>query len=328
MNDNKAGLFKCFIYSITSFDKYRLFLRQSTGKAVGYLILFTLLLSIGLYVPTYFGVIGIIDEASVYITDKIPDFTLADGKLEINADMPIIIDSDDLPIIIDTTPGAEDRLINQYDSVILITGDKIIQKNYVNRQDIPLSLYQGITMTKDDLIDAIPLIKPFMIIGFIFAGIFFVIGKFISALVVSLIGLIANSSLKTNLSYRSIFKISIFSMTLPLIICTLLNILAINVPLLWVLFYIGSGVYAFGAINSIKKGLASAGGDGYGYYGSDTFNGTRYGNDSRNFDNGSSNPTDSKQEDNSSSHGDNGNNDADEGNTNDGPNDSNDNDNK
>ncbi len=285
MNNEKTGLIKSFIYSFTSFDKYRLLLRQSTGKAVSYLILLTLLISIALYVPLSVQYSGIVDTASGYITENLPDFTFSGGQLSIDAEMPIVLEGSGVPVVIDTTPGAEDRILNQYDTVMLITSDNIIQKNYVNRQDIPLSIYQGFNLTKETLIATVPMLKPFLIIGFIFAGIFFVIGKFISALVVSLIGKIANKSAKTNLSYRSIFKISLYSMTLPLIICTVLDALHITVPFLWVLFYIGSGVYVFGAINSIKREIAAAGSNGYGSnnYGGDSFNSSNPGN--RNFSN-------------------------------------------
>ena len=285
MNNEKTGLIKSFIYSFTSFDKYRMLLRESTGKAVGYLILLTLLLSIVLYVPLGIQLSGIFDTVSVYITENLPDFTFSGGQLSVDAEMPIVIEGSGTAVVIDTTPGAEDRILNQYDSVMLITSDNIIQKNYVNRQDIPLSIYQGFNMTKDTLIASVPMLKPILIIGFIFAGIFFVIGKFISALVVSLIGKIANSSAKTNLSYRNIFKISIYAMTLPMIIGTVLNVLNIAVPLLWVLFYIGSGVYVFGAINSIKREIAAAGSNGYGFnnYGGDSFNSNNF--NSSNFSN-------------------------------------------
>ena len=46
MNESKIGFFRSFIYSITSFDKYRLFLRQSTGRVVAYLILLSLVLAL------------------------------------------------------------------------------------------------------------------------------------------------------------------------------------------------------------------------------------------------------------------------------------------
>ncbi len=71
----------------------------------------------------------------------------------------------------------------------------------------------------------------------------------------SLIGRAYNSARGIRLSGRNIFKISVYSMTLPLIAGTLLNILRISIPFMWVLFYVGCAVYVIGAINSIKREL-------------------------------------------------------------------------
>ncbi len=276
MNENKINIFKCFIYSITGFGKYRLLLRQSMGKAVGYLILLSFLLSVAAFAPLYSISNEILESSSEFITENMPDFTLSNGRLEIHGEMPIVIDNGGVPMVLDTTPGAEDRILNQYDTVLLFTSDKMVMKNYVNRQEYPLSAFEGLDFTKDSLIGAMPLIRTYMIIiliiMYIFIAIFFVAGKFLAALVVGLIGMIANSRAKTNLSFKSIYKLSIFAMTLPLIIGTVINALMINVPFLAVLFYIGSGIYIFGAINNIKKDIGISGSDNWNFYGSDTFN--------------------------------------------------------
>jgi hypothetical protein len=82
--------------------------------------------------------------------------------------------------------------------------------------------------------------------------------KFITALIVSLFGLIINSARNTRLTYRSIFKISVYSMTLPLILGTILDFVIPAFPFKWLLFYVIAFVYVFGAINSIKREIDSA----------------------------------------------------------------------
>lgn len=253
MNETKLGFFPRLFYSMSSFDKYRLFLRQSTGKAVVYLLLLTILLALAVYIPAGLEFNRIIDDVIANIGTKVPDFSLAGGRLEVSGKMPIVIDDGAYPIVIDTTPGAEDKILNQYDIVILITSDKIIQKNFVDKSVTDLSAFQGMVLTRDSIVQALPVMKPVGIFVFIFIGIFFICGKFISALIVSLIGLIINSAKKTGLSYRSIFKISVYSMTLPLLICTIPGFFTVHIPFIWLLFYIISSVYVYGAINSIRK---------------------------------------------------------------------------
>lgn len=294
MNENRINIFKCFIYSIAGFDKYRILLRQSMGKAVGYLMLLAFLMSAVVFVPFYSMTYEISNSALSYVIEKIPDFRLYEGRLEVYGEMPIVFDEGDVPVVIDTSPGAEDRILSQYDIVFLFTDSKMVMKNYVNRQEYPFSAFNGLDITKDSLTEAMPIIKAYINIIFIISAVFLVIifvgAKFISALIVSIIGLIANSSSKTNLSYKNIFKLSMFSMTLPLVICTVIDALMINIPLMSALFYIGSGIYIYGAIRSIKKELEAAGG-GWDPYGSDTFNGNNYRNSSYdNFSRGNGNP--------------------------------------
>jgi hypothetical protein len=277
MNESKINIFKCFIYSITGFDRYRVLLRQSMGKAVGCLILLSLLMSAVIFIPFFTMTYDVSNKALSYITEKLPDFRLSEGRLEVYGEMPIVFEEGDVPVVIDTTPGAEDSILNQYDTVFLITDSKMVIKNYVNRQEYPFSAFDGLDIKKDTLIKAMPIIKAYINIIYIFSAILLAIiftgAKFISALVVSIIGLIANSSSRTNLTFKSIFKLSMFSMTLPLIICTVIDALMINIPFMPVLFYAGSGIYIFGAVKSIRRELEATG--GWNYYGSDTFSNYR-----------------------------------------------------
>lgn len=259
MNESKTGFFRSFIYSITSFDKYRLFLRQSTGRVVAYLVLLSLVLALVTCASWYPMTSKVVNMFSEEILADVPDFKLENGKLEIYAEMPIVIDSE-LPVVIDTRTDVDpEKILYQYDNVILITSEKMIQKNYMQRQELSWSMYGNIEMTRDTLAEAIPLFRPMLLIIFaiiaIFFIVFFIAGKFLSALIVSLIGRAYNSARGIRLSGRNIFKISVYSMTLPLIAGTLLNILRISIPFMWVLFYVGCAVYVIGAINSIKREL-------------------------------------------------------------------------
>ena len=253
MNKTKTNFFACFFYSITSFDKYRLFLRHSVARTVIHLLLVTIFIALVVGIPAWVEYNNIIEDFSLNIDTIIPDFTLNNGRLEVTGEMPIVLSDDTYPIVVDTSADAEDRILDQYDIVMLITSDKIIQKNYVDKAVTPLSMLQGLTLTRDSLAQTIPVMKPVGIFVFIFMGIFFILGKFVSALIISLIGRAINSAKRTYLSYQSIFKISAYSMTLPLLVCTALNFVPTYIPFIWLLFYAIASVYVYGAINNIRK---------------------------------------------------------------------------
>lgn len=269
MNGTKTGFFRCLYYSVTSFSKYRLFLRQSTGRVVAYLMLLSFLAAISVSISWFTMANEIIDAISVDVIENIPEFNFENGKLDVYAEMPIVIDGN-VPVVIDTRPGInEEQILYQYDNVILITRDKMIQKSYLKREELSWSMYGNMTMNRESLVRIIPMLKSTFVVVFsifiVIFALFFIAGKFISALIVSLIGKAANSARNTNLTYRNIFKISVYSMTLPLIAGTILDILHVNVPYMWVLYYVASGVYVIGAINSIKRELDAMYGSSAGF---------------------------------------------------------------
>lgn len=253
---NRMNFASRFFYSITSFDKYRLFLRQSAGKAVVYLLLITMAAALFVYIPAGIDYFRLIDDMTANLDTKIPDFRFANGKLSVSGEMPIIIDNGAYPVIIDTSPNSENTVLDQYDIVILITSDKIIQKNYVEKTISDLGAFKGLELTRDDLAKIFPIMKPIGIFVIMLMVLFYIIGKFINALIISLIGLIINKVEKTKLSYRSIFKLSVYSMTLPLIISALLNLFPSQLPFAWLLFYVIASIYLFGAIKTIKKEIS------------------------------------------------------------------------
>jgi len=254
MSEPKMGFFAKIYYSITSFKKYGQFLRSSTASAVLHVLVIALLCCVITYIPAVNSYNIIVDKMIEYIDKKAPDFKFANGKLEVYGDMPIILDGADATIIIDTSPGAED-ILNSYDRVILITDDQIIQKNYVDRTYIGLEAFNGLEMTKETLMEVLPLLKTLGIPVFILLGLLSVGGKLVSIFIVSVIALIINSIKNTNLSYRSLFKISAYSLTFPLIIVTALGFLPVNFLLLRFLYYAIASVYVYGAISSIRKNL-------------------------------------------------------------------------
>ncbi len=257
MDESNMGFFSRLYYSITSFDKYRYFLRQSTSKAVIFLLIVSIFIAAIISVQAGIESNKIIDGIITGISGKIPDFQLADGKLDVSGKMPIIIDDGANPIIIDTSPNADEKILDSYDTAILVTSDKIISKSYVNKSVTDLSQFQGIVINRQIVQETLPILKPIVKVAIVFVGIFFVCAKFITALIVSLFGLSINSARNTRLTYRSIFKISAYSMTLPLIVCTVLDLVIPQFPYKWLLFYIIAFVYVFGAINSIKREIDS-----------------------------------------------------------------------
>lgn len=252
MDNTRLNFFKRIYYSAAGFDNYRHFISQRIGKSVIYLLLLSLILGlIGLIQP-FIMFNKLMDEVIVDIDKSLPDFTLENGKLHVEGKMPIIIEGA-TTIIIDTSGNTDESILSKYDSVILITQDKMIQKNFASTQDTNFSVFAGVKMNKENIKKMLPIMKGLSIFIFIIMPFFVIAGRFISAFAVSIIGIIVNSSKNLNLPYRDIFAISAHSLTVPLLIGIILDL--VGIPMLYstVIFYLISGIYIWGALNSIKK---------------------------------------------------------------------------
>lgn len=251
------GFFQKILHSVAGFGKYRFFIRQRPGKAVVYLLLLSLILGVASLIPL---VVDFNNAISGFITDfdkSVPNFTFENGKLSVEGNMPIILGEGNSTVIIDTSDRTDESVLGNYDNAILITSDRMIQKTYANRQVTNFSLMQGVKFDRESVKRVLPFIKFLSVFIIIFGSIFFICAKFFSALIVSLIGLIINAVRGTALPYSDVFKISVYSLTLPLLIGTLINLTGVNIPYLYLIFYLIAIVYVWGSFNSIKKDMGT-----------------------------------------------------------------------
>lgn len=252
MNEPRMGFFSKLYYSISGFENYRYFIRQKTGKAVVYLLLLSLIIGLISIIQPVIGFNEMINSLYKSFDSTVPDFTLQNGKLDVKGEMPVIIGEGASTIIIDTSGKTDESLLDSYDSALLVLQDRIIQKNYTNRQVTYYSMFQGIRLERSDIKNMLPIVKLFSLFLFIILPPFIIAGRFISALFASIIALIINSAKNTNLPYNDLFAISVYSLTLPLILGTILNFAGMPFLLSTLIYYVISGVYIWGAINSIK----------------------------------------------------------------------------
>lgn len=120
------GFFSKLKNSITNPKTYNEFLKESTGRAVVYLLLLCLIFGgINAIRNVYDfnkGVLMVLND----FKENIPNFVLANGELNVAGQMPIIInDGGPSVIIIDTSGKTAETVLDNYDSATLITKRKI-----------------------------------------------------------------------------------------------------------------------------------------------------------------------------------------------------------
>ncbi|WP_058485513.1 DUF1189 domain-containing protein [Defluviitalea phaphyphila] len=255
MKNAKINFLQRVEKSLSDFSFYKVIVQESVGKAIGYLILLSFILGIiSIIKPLY----EINEEMKEY-EENIPDVIIKNGELNINTKMPIILNSDDSVIIIDTREGINKDIINDYNTGLLITRKQILFKNGFSIQEVySFNEIKYAEFDKEKFKNFLFIFKlilmPIYGLGTVLSVI---IGKLIGSLFVSLIGLIINEIYKANLRYKAIYKIGVYSMTLSSIIKVAINQLSFEIPFFYLLLlFIYYGViifYMIKAITEIKK---------------------------------------------------------------------------
>ncbi|WP_026884508.1 DUF1189 domain-containing protein [Clostridium akagii] len=255
----KINLFYKIFNSITNLKSYTNFLKETLGKAILYLFLISLIFGI---LGSMRGVINsnleITDFKNVY-NQKLRNFQIKDGEFKIDKKMPIIISnrSNDY-YLIDTSGKTVQSALNKYDRGILILKDKLIEKiDKYNIQVIYFNSFGSNIINQDTINEYLPLLR--MIPPFITLGI--IIGYFIGGLLIALIVSIFVQIFyrRINIDFESLYKISIYSLTAPLFLDTVLSVFKIDIPYWTFLYAIITLIYVVIALKYAEKNNQLAG---------------------------------------------------------------------
>lgn len=241
--------------SIINPKAYNDFFKESTSRAVVYLLLLCLIFGgISAIRDAYDFNKGVILMLNVF-TEKMPNFTLKNGELSVDGQMPIIINEGQEPVvIIDTTGKTKETILDKYNSGIYISKTKFIQKkNPVQKTETDFASLKTLTITKAEVESWISIAKIANILIVIFGPIFFFAFKFIAAFIVSLLGLLVNAFCKAKVNFAGIYKLSIYALTFSIILKVFFAVIAIEVPYFWILYYGIPLIYLGVGLNSISK---------------------------------------------------------------------------
>ncbi len=242
--------------SVTDFKFYNEIKNNTFGKSfVYFLILFFILYSINT-VENYAIVNRVIDVTAMEVSDKIPNFYLENGKFVFEGEMPFyIIDEADQTIVIDTTGQLTEAVLENIEIGALITGDKAYVKNTLRYMVYDFKDYEGVTLTKQGILDFLPripkLIAVFLVIGFIF-----VLGyKLLNVILLAVAGLLISSILKAKFNFNNLLNFAIYALTLPMLLQTAIDLSGIVFPNFWLVYWLVSVIYMAMAIRSSNSGI-------------------------------------------------------------------------
>ena len=255
MQEKKIGFFLKLKNCIVDPTAYNTFLKESTGRAVVYLLLLCLIFGgISAIRNVYDFNMGIFVASNVF-KEKVPNFTLENGELNVEGQMPIIInDGQASVVIIDTSGKSDETVLDKYSSGVFISKTKFVQKkSYIQKTETNFASLKTITITKAQVETWIGLIKYGNIFIVVLGPIFFFAFKFIAAFIVSLFGLIINAFFKAKVNFTQMYKLSIYALTFSIILKVFFAVISVQVPHFWILYYGIPLIYLGVGLNSISK---------------------------------------------------------------------------
>lgn len=187
------------------------------------------------------------------VNDGFPEFKFINGEVLVNQSEPIILtEKSKYTIIVDTTGKSNESTLKDYERVILILKDKAFIKESKHRVDeMYFKVFKNVNFNKEELKQSIWKLRLFSIIIILL----FILGSIIMYLslcfIVSFLGTIINGVFKAGIAYKTLFKISIFSVTPSVLLSTIIKLLGVKYINLYYLYILISTVYLFIGIRQI-----------------------------------------------------------------------------
>lgn len=273
------NIFKEMAFSVYNFKSYKEFLNNRKSKVFGFGLMVMLIYFTVTMVAPFVKFMAETDGIANEMDDVIPDFELEDGTLWVQE--VIEFEENGTYVYIDTDPeyyfyDADEmkEYLYEYSEVILMDSEKVIIKSdgqvkgaYFSELDVEFS--------KQDLLDLVPVIHLCIGIFFVLAYIWMTGLYFFGVLFVALLGMIAASCMKKDLTFGQLYLLGIYSRTLPLIIKAVLSFLPVGIPFFFIINFgisLAIIVCAIGGMNEkqlqqpleFTSGSNGYGGNGYG----------------------------------------------------------------
>lgn len=249
--------------SITDFNSYPGFSQQRSGRVVGWFLIFVSLVGLIWIIPSTLSTNAFVKQATgqagtIYQT-KVPPFTLSNGKLEVEGQMPQILFQDEKNLyLIDTSGKTSEDILKDKTQGMLITGDKIYSKQSgAQYREMFFKDFQVDRFTKEDGQVVLNKVLPMLVwlVPLVFLGgiTVFILTSLVFLMVMTFVGQLLASVQHLNLSFRNVFNVTAHSMTLPLLVVVATSISPWKIPFSGLACFVLIGVYQWMGFKAIGK---------------------------------------------------------------------------
>ncbi len=239
MENKKIGFFSRIKIAVASLENYSLFVEEKPLIAVKYFFLIVLVLALVISGIQTFDAIQKIHKGYQYVKNEMGDFSYENGTLNFSEKVYAYDSEYDFCLIADTTDEITDEMLQEYKTQVKSSGliflqNKVFYKSgnsEVEYQLADLSKQYGIiTLNKAKLVEEVESIGMMGIGITIFIAVCLsmyiieLVSTFIDWLMITIFSLIVARVCRIHMLWKHGFNISIYALTLSIILSILYNI--------------------------------------------------------------------------------------------------------
>lgn len=216
------------LYSPTYIGRFRFL---GIGKTIGYVFFLMLIVSIPASVIVTQTVISTTNLVKDALALNLPDFTIQNGKLQSEEEEPLFFQKDNSRVIFDSTGEITISDLKEDEEVFALLQEDIYIASHNETYTFRYDQAGNIALTKDEIsqfIDSATQLLPIFIPVYLIIFYIFSTGlKFVEITFLSLIGYLMKRSAPISLTYRHIWILSAYTVTLPTVLSMIIDILRI-----------------------------------------------------------------------------------------------------
>ena len=239
MENKKIGFFARIKIAVAKLENYSLFVEEKPAVAIKYFFLIVLVLALTICGIQTFDVMQKIQKGYQYVKNEIADFSYENGALNFSEKVYAYDSEYDFYLIADTGREITEDTLQEYKTQIKSSGliflqNKVIYKtgnSEVEYQLADLSNQYGISsLDKNQLVEEVENVGMMGIAITMFIAILIsmyiieLVSTFIDWLMITIFSLIVARVCRIHMRWKHGFNISIYALTLPIILSMLYNI--------------------------------------------------------------------------------------------------------
>lgn len=224
METAKLGFFTKIKKAIFNFEEYTKFIAESTKKAISYFIKILLIFSLIVTCALVYQMNIEVDKAIKVVKEEFPEFSITNNELQMQDGKDFNYYFEDLNFQVIMSEALETEEINNYENCLILLKNKMTLKYSGYVAEVTYKNAQINNTSTKEIVEFIETQNWKMAYGtiglaiFIISFIVYSIIFLLDIITLSLLGLISGMLIRTVFKFKDMLKISIYAMTLPIIL--------------------------------------------------------------------------------------------------------------